>query len=1297
MATKLYLRSMLAEIARGEIYTRLDGINTIFIPKRLSTIQGFGTVLALYANSVTGPTNGIELCSTTYGAAPPTYTNVFVSSPIAADITISGTITGNFWAYEANMTDNIAINFALWVLRADDMSMSLIAKSARVVELALTTPAVNNFTVVPTSTLIRRGDRLILSPFGDDVGTMGSGGSCVFYYEGLTGVNGDSWISLVENITFDADNTGEFVSNHPYTTNNNIWTFGGTSGAEQKANGFIAPPSGNLESITMWFANYGSPSDNLIVELRSDSAGKPSGTVIATIATISNTILPQQPSVLQCDFTGLNIAITPGTMYWVVFRRSGTLDNTNCFAIWSTSTSQPAEVQPNQWITSLVYQTGAWSINSNYGYPACKIVCSPTGKRLFLTNTNASGVTAGSNIKKELSTSRGSGSVATTTTTPIGSLGAGIQITDVNGGTPIEWYTKPLKSFTFGGMARIDARCDCSVNQIAVGCEIAVTNGDGSNPVIWGRACMYVEGSSGVQGGLQPNEADHYIFVSGRNIVVTDGQRLRIRLYFDNSTSAQNPNSVGTSNFYYGAATYGASGDSYIVLPNAIVESGPQTLFGATAMPIAFTKDVRGSKKTFGQLAQSTTFNSVISGKIVRTFFGSLAMPIAFGAVVDGRRKTLGQLAFPITFLKDVQGQRKTFGLTQSSYVFFKDVRGQRKTFGQIAFPITATIATAGSKLANIFYGVVALPVTFVKDVKGVRKTFGQTATSITFFKDVKGVRKAFGQIALPITFTKEVLGRKILFGQLSMQTLFGKEVAGIRKVFGQIALPITFTKDVNGRRKTFGQLLSPLIFGKDVRGQRQTFGQTVSTLLVSITTAGIKRVNTFYGVLSLPVTWAKDVKGVRKTFGQTATPFVFVKDVKGVRKTFGKIDLPLIFIKNLGGQQHLFGQLSMQSLFGKEVAGRRKTFGQIALPATFSKAVAGRKQTFGQVAIPINTTIVVSGFVRGTKKYGAISLPVIFDKEIIGRRKTFGQVTAPFIFGEASQGIRGALGKFYLPLDFDAAVKSGPVGIHGRIALPVIVSFETAGRIMLAGVVLNLAESIYLGVEPVLAVYTKNQQVWPLFVFDPTAITGLMGWYDASQLTLADGALVNPWPDLSGNNRPLAASTGYPVAPGTPPTCKINGLDGKRVVHYATNGDNLLVIPSQAMYGHIFIITKFNADAFPDYNGLISGQGDNTYFLIGTAGSNRFYPPSAEWGTIVYRSNGVIDPLRVAPMNTWKQINFSIGIPWTFRFQVGLDRVYPPRYWHGDIAEIVAYDRVLLDDERQRVEVYLQEKWGLT
>ena len=205
---------------------------------------------------------------------------------------------------------------------------------------------------------------------------------------------------------------------------------------------------------------------------------------------------------------------------------------------------------------------------------------------------------------------------------------------------------------------------------------------------------------------------------------------------------------------------------------------------------------------------------------------------------------------------------------------------------------------------------------------------------------------------------------------------------------------------------------------------------------------------------------------------------------------------------------------------------------------------------------------------------------------------------------------------------------------------------------------------------------------------FGPPDLSGLAGWYDAPQLALADGAALTTWPDLSGGNRslfPLGSAANAPVY-------KTGILNGLPVVRFDGTDDVMRVTnPVAFSYQHFFVVAKFDLGAFPDYNGLLSCAG--THILIGTAGANNFYAPFAQ--AAEYRRGGVVDASRQGPMMVWEHMGIAFDAPLSADyFQIGLDRGYPPRYWMGDVAEVIAYDHKLTAPERQQVEGYLRGKW---
>ena len=66
-------------------------------------------------------------------------------------------------------------------------------------------------------------------------------------------------------------------------------------------------------------------------------------------------------------------------------------------------------------------------------------------------------------------------------------------------------------------------------------------------------------------------------FVAGDATAVTDGQRLRIRVYFDDAPGV----AMGASSdmtFYWAGTSAAASGDTYITLPQTVTEFAPEVL-----------------------------------------------------------------------------------------------------------------------------------------------------------------------------------------------------------------------------------------------------------------------------------------------------------------------------------------------------------------------------------------------------------------------------------------------------------------------------------------------------------------------------------------------------------------------------------------------------------------------------------------------------------------------------------------------------------------------------------------------
>lgn len=128
----------------------------------------------------------------------------------------------------------------------------------------------------------------------------------------------------------------------------------GASGtAEMLGQPFTPTASGNINQVSAILGTSSSPSDNLIIEIQSDSAGSPSGTSLGNVATVAGGSLSTTLTTFTYSFTP--VAVTGGTQYWLVFRRDGARDTTNYFRIGDAGTTIDASA------VGKASSSGTWS------------------------------------------------------------------------------------------------------------------------------------------------------------------------------------------------------------------------------------------------------------------------------------------------------------------------------------------------------------------------------------------------------------------------------------------------------------------------------------------------------------------------------------------------------------------------------------------------------------------------------------------------------------------------------------------------------------------------------------------------------------------------------------------------------------------------------------------------------------------------------------------------------------------------------------------------------------------------
>ena len=183
---------------------------------------------------------------------------------------------------------------------------------------------------------------------------------------------------------------------------------------------------------------------------------------------------------------------------------------------------------------------------------------------LLLTDT-AETINPGSATEKKALTTRGSGSVNSVTNTANGPT-AGIQVTATGGGTAIEWYTPPLNAVTFGGKAKFNIRgleSNASANA-SLKAEVSICANDGTSPVVWGIADVEAITTYGLVGEVNTSDTAYAAWVSGDDTAITSGQRLRFRIFVDDSGSGALVTGFTTTVSYNGASA-AAAGDTYVI------------------------------------------------------------------------------------------------------------------------------------------------------------------------------------------------------------------------------------------------------------------------------------------------------------------------------------------------------------------------------------------------------------------------------------------------------------------------------------------------------------------------------------------------------------------------------------------------------------------------------------------------------------------------------------------------------------------------------------------------------------
>jgi len=219
--------------------------------------------------------------------------------------------------------------------------------------------------------------------------------------------------------------------------------------------------------------------------------------------------------------------------------------------------------------------------------------------------------------------------------------------------------------------------------------------------------------------------------------------------------------------------------------------------------------------------------------------------------------------------------------------------------------------------------------------------------------------------------------------------------------------------------------------------------------------------------------------------------------------------------------------------------------------------------------------------------------------------------------------------------------------------------------------------------------------------VAGPGGVSGLARWFSADAITgLNDGDPVPSWRD---------AVSGYAAsAIGTVPTLQTNELNSLPIVRFGGAGYYRFTGPFDEGEFSFFLVLKITS-LVNAYSGILGQHwtADSGGYFIKSSGKTALYLPANVYdgtgsatlnNTTFYVLSGIVGPTAVATQAALA----ADGSNASFSPNQGTHNVLlgnqpaAGRVFTGDIAEVLIYGRALSDADRDTIEAYLKNKYGL-
>lgn len=223
-----------------------------------------------------------------------------------------------------------------------------------------------------------------------------------------------------------------------------------------------------------------------------------------------------------------------------------------------------------------------------------------------------------------------------------------------------------------------------------------------------------------------------------------------------------------------------------------------------------------------------------------------------------------------------------------------------------------------------------------------------------------------------------------------------------------------------------------------------------------------------------------------------------------------------------------------------------------------------------------------------------------------------------------------------------------------------------------------------------------KRAGIWPQVFNGPQDLSPIL-WYD-----FADEATVT----TSGTNLTQITDKGSRGATLTSTATRplyVTGINGKKCVDWgnAPHSNALFNTSSTSISiaeAYVILDASFGS-TFPEFNGLfgsytegmnITGRSTLAGFYVFSSFNNAFINNGAETFSSVLPAINSPSLLRI-------KVDGNSAVTTTTGFQIGMDRQNSGRGWYGLIGEMIFFSAVLGSTDRNSLQSWLANKWGIT